>query len=77
MRCSALHGPTVPFTVVFDGRSNATDPHFAGPVFVQCATPPSLMSVPGVAQKVAVYFPRGAKAIATHDVPAPHDDVTL
>jgi hypothetical protein len=63
---------------VLDGKSNTTELHLAGPLVTHCRSPPSGPArVPGVAHIFAVYFPGLAYVCVTHDVPAPHDDVTL
>jgi hypothetical protein len=57
-RPSLVHGPTVPFTTVLEGKSNSTEPHFGGPLVTHCWTPPSGMVIfPGVAHILAVYLP--------------------
>lgn len=71
-----VHGPSVPLTTVLEGKSKSTEPHFSGPVVVQCGAPPSRpVSTPGVAQYTAMYFPGGAKVCSEHDVPEPQVDV--
>ena len=67
----------VPRTGVLDGKSKVTDPHLSGPVFMHWER--SLFGgvrVPGVAQNVALYFPRGTWLGASHEIPEPHVEAT-
>jgi hypothetical protein len=61
-RAGEHYGPTVPFTTALEGKSNWTEPHFAGPLVTHCWMPPSgPVSFPGVAHIFAVYVPGFAK----------------